>query len=128
MEQLMMVLARGIYATMLYNREQIRWMARKSDEDVAILEMTEDAIASYERIFGFKFEPGTQAVPKPEKEQVRMPGIADLVREGALPVNTSEDSGDIIIGAAGTIELTENDEVIDIVTGNNDNVIPLHNK
>lgn len=136
MEMLFSILARGVYATLRFNMEQLAANARRTPEEEVLFIYTRETVDMFEKYLGMSVPAGTDQDQRQEQRKsdpinVGMKGILDQIREGEIPVNTSEEpDGILTIGHVGNIEITEDDDVVDIISPSRPDpkIIPINRK
>lgn len=129
LETALKVLVKGVYTTLKFQEEQLLQKGRRTREEEVLLAGTRESISEFEMLLGLSSD--SKPVPQISPESIVPGGIVERIRSGDIPINTSNDSDteSLIIGASGTIEITEDDEVIDIInTSQSSNVIPISKK
>jgi hypothetical protein len=113
LETALKVIAQGVYTTLLFQEEQLLGMARRTIDEENILSCTRKSLRDLEPFLDLR---PAASVPSSNIPGDILPGsILDKIRTGNIPVNTSMDEKELVIGMSAPIEITEDDEVIDII-------------
>ena len=126
---------RGLYAIMLYNEDQLKSRRSRSDEEEFILKTTSETLDAYERFMALPNRKSMDQHEPQKPSHLTIPvgaSIIDRIRSGDIPINEEPDPESVVLGVSGVVELTEDDEIIDIVSTaspvSSDNVVPLQRK